>query len=264
MSSGNSPTPGTPTIQSPNQTSDSEDLPQESAPYNPPQINEENEQNQVSVSPYLFDQSQELHRPIQMGQDHIEENKTLFISNIPLDATEEQLREHFSKVAVAQNVRIFLRPDGTSKCKALCDFSTVEDAKKIQQEFHQANFNGRTLQIQFSVPNRRPSSQHYNRRPHRRFNTTYRDLDAPDDDDEPKRSYDLEPDEQIEPKRKETRGFRDNRNNYGRGGSHYGGRRSFGGHRSYDRDMGRVQDYRTQRPFPPQGDVIPPPAPPPV
>ena len=248
---GKSPTPISPTPQSPNQTSDSEDVTTTGGEYqqaqNPPQMPENPENPETDSLNQPFQQ-----QSLTLGQDLLEENKTLYFASLPFDVTEEQLSEFINKVAPVQNVRIMRRPDGTPRGKALCDFATVADAEKVKNECNNALFNGRTITIHFSSNNRRPPPPRFRARPRRRF-TSYRDLDAPDDDNEPRRSYDLAPDEQPEPRNQQN----DTRN---RGNYYHRDRRQYGRrpyHRPYDQPMGdmpgggRIQDYRTQRNNPP-------------
>ena len=256
----NSPTPISPTPQSPNQSTDSEEAPQEPTPQeqtpqqqNYPQ-NPAEQQNQIQDGQNAAPPQQHL----TMGQDLLEENKTLFFASLPYDTTEESLTNFINQVAPVQNVRLLKRPDGTSKGRALCDFASVEDAEKVRNNCNGALFNGRTISVQNAENNRHPPPQRYNRRPQRRrYTMPYRDLDAPDDDDEPKRSYDLAPDEEPEKK-----------NDYNRNQNYYHSynrdRRPYHRrpYRSYDNHMegGRIQDYRTRPnapPPPPQGGQQP-------
>ena len=251
-----SPTPGSPTPQSPTTMSDSDDAPvQENQPNY--QTTEQPKPENTPQQP--TEQSNLQQQELTMGQDLMEENKTLAISSLSFEATEDELADYIKRIAPVQNVRILKHSDGKSRGVAFCDFQSVADAEKVKNEYNGAIFKGRTIHVEFSSNNRRPPPQNrYYRsrgRPRPRFNHPYRDLDAPINEEDDHRSYDLNLDD-PEPKNQYHRGpNQDNR---------YRGQYQRRPYRPYDQVMGdgpgRVQDYRT-RPQPPQPAADQPPMP---
>ena len=245
-----SPTPNSPAPLSPNQSSDSEEVSQENPPYNEQQQQQNYPQSAYEQQNITQDGENPQQQPYPMGQERQEDNKTLFFSSLPYDTTEERLAQFINPVAPVQNIRFLKRQDGSSRGKALCEFATIEDAEKVKNNCNGAKFEGRTIIVQNSGSGRHQQQQRYNRRPQRRrYNTPYRDLDAPDDEDDSRRSYDLAPDEEPEKKNDHNR----NQNyyhSYNRDRRPYH-RRPY--NRPYERDMqgGRIQDYRTRPNAPP-------------
>ncbi|KAI8140395.1 hypothetical protein BJV82DRAFT_581358 [Fennellomyces sp. T-0311] len=75
---------------------------------------------------------------------------TLFIGNLPFDATKEGLREAFDECGDIMNVRLGTFED-TGKCKGFgyVDFETVEDATKAIRATNKHVLNGQKLRVEF-------------------------------------------------------------------------------------------------------------------
>ena len=186
-----------------------------------------------------------------VGTDALDEKKTLTFQSIPFGASEESFEAFVNAVAPIKKATFLKRPDGSFRGVAICDFETAEEAQKVLDTLNNATFEKRTIHVMFSS-SRMPTNtfqQYRPQRPRRRYRT-YRDLDAPDDDDNgSRRAYDLPPDQ--EEKKDDfqlgyDRGSRGHRNS-NRGRDY---RRYDNGFRSYDRGpdqqpyMGGMNDYR--------------------
>ena len=83
----------------------------------------------------------------------------LFVGNLPYDATEEELREHFSQVGAVSRVFIPLdRDTGRPRGFAFIEFSDDGHALAAIERLHQKPFKGRPLAVNEARPNEaRPS-----------------------------------------------------------------------------------------------------------
>lgn len=73
---------------------------------------------------------------------------TIFVGNIPYDATEDDLKEIFSKAGPVESLRlVYDRETRQPKGYAFCDFSDPDGAAKAMKEMHNVEINGRTLRI---------------------------------------------------------------------------------------------------------------------
>jgi nucleolin len=73
---------------------------------------------------------------------------TVFVGNLPWDATEEALREVFAGVGEVTGVRIALdRETGKPRGFGHVEFSSTEEAQKAVEEVNGFNFNGRDLRV---------------------------------------------------------------------------------------------------------------------
>ena len=60
-----------------------------------------------------------------------EENKKIFVKNIPFNTTDAQLNEFFSRIAPVVKVQIMKRENGTSYGIGFVEFATVKDKKNV-------------------------------------------------------------------------------------------------------------------------------------
>ena len=72
----------------------------------------------------------------------------LFVGNLPYDATEDELRTHFSTVGSLSNVFIPLdRETGKKRGFAFVEFSDAAQAQEAIRQFNNQPFKGRTLAV---------------------------------------------------------------------------------------------------------------------
>jgi RNA recognition motif-containing protein len=72
----------------------------------------------------------------------------LYIGNLPHDATETQVREHFSQAGAVHSIKLVTDRKGRSRCFG---FITVEDADKALMTLNQKEFLGRKLTIAHAI-----------------------------------------------------------------------------------------------------------------
>lgn len=184
----------------------------------PPQIQSPTTHDYVHENPQTF---QEPPKPAQetqlsIGQDRLDEDKTIVFTSLPFSATEESFSDFLSKIVVPTRVTLLRRENGSSRGTCICDFTTVDEARKVKDAVDGQIFEGRTIHATFSKARRQPPPLRFRGGARQRPRRNYRDLDAPDDDNEPKRAYDFDLDQ--EPKKEEqTFSYdRGNRGNYQR------------------------------------------------
>src|SRR5437762_5618222 len=72
----------------------------------------------------------------------------LFVGNLPYDATENEIREHFSAVGNLSYVSIPLdRETGKKRGFAFVEFADAEQAQKAIRQFNNQPFKGRPLAV---------------------------------------------------------------------------------------------------------------------
>uniref|UniRef100_A0A5S6Q0Y7 RRM domain-containing protein n=1 Tax=Trichuris muris TaxID=70415 RepID=A0A5S6Q0Y7_TRIMR len=81
--------------------------------------------------------------------------KSVFVGNIPYDASEESLRELFSQVGPVASVRlVFDRETGKPKGYGFCEFLDKETAMSAQRNLNGIEFHGRQLRVDAAVGER--------------------------------------------------------------------------------------------------------------
>mgnify|MGYP001463166138 CR=1 FL=1 len=77
----------------------------------------------------------------------------LFVGNLPYQAMESDVEEHFSQAGVVSDVKVVTdRETGRSRGFAFVEFSDAECAKKAVDMFHQQDFLGRKLVVNVARP----------------------------------------------------------------------------------------------------------------
>jgi RNA recognition motif-containing protein len=77
----------------------------------------------------------------------------LFVGNLPYNASEQDLEEHFSQAGVVASVSLmFDRMTGKSRGFGFIEFTTPEDAERAVQLFHSKDFQGRPLTVNVARP----------------------------------------------------------------------------------------------------------------
>jgi len=80
-------------------------------------------------------------------------NKRLFIGGLPYEATEDELKEAFSKAGTVESANIITdRMTGRSKGFGFIEMSSEDEAKKAKEMWHEQEFNGRTLTVDEARP----------------------------------------------------------------------------------------------------------------
>ncbi len=79
--------------------------------------------------------------------------KTLYVGNIPFEATEDQLREFFSNAGEVESVRMIVVPQtGQPKGFAFVEMTTDEEAKRVMATMNGKPFMGRDLRVSEARP----------------------------------------------------------------------------------------------------------------
>jgi len=77
----------------------------------------------------------------------------LYVGNLPYSSTDEELRALFSQAGTVSSVMIMTdRATGRSRGFAFVEMSTQEEAEEAVKRFHEANFGGRDLRVNFARP----------------------------------------------------------------------------------------------------------------
>lgn len=85
----------------------------------------------------------------------LEENKKLYVGNLPYTATSDELKSIFSEFGeIVDAVVITERDSGRSKGFGFVEFNTIEEAKKAVEAMNQKELEGRKLVVNFARPAR--------------------------------------------------------------------------------------------------------------
>lgn len=77
----------------------------------------------------------------------------LFVGNLPFNATDNELQDHFAQAGVVNNAAVmFDRVTGRSRGFGFVEMNTQEDANKAIAMFHQKEFKGRALTVNEARP----------------------------------------------------------------------------------------------------------------
>ena len=77
----------------------------------------------------------------------------LFVGNLSYQTAENDLQEYFSEAGVVTSVNVMMdKITGRSRGFAFVDFATPEEAAKAVEQFHNKEFQGRTLTINVARP----------------------------------------------------------------------------------------------------------------
>lgn len=75
-------------------------------------------------------------------------NKKLYVGNLAFSATEEQLKQHFSKCGKVESAKIIMdKMSGRSKGFAFVEMSTEDEARQALDELNGQDFGGRPLRL---------------------------------------------------------------------------------------------------------------------
>ena len=80
-------------------------------------------------------------------------NKKLYVGNLLYEATDDQLRDHFSAAGTVVSVQIIRFADsGRSKGFGFVEMTTEEEAQKAIEMFHDQDFQGRKIIVNEARP----------------------------------------------------------------------------------------------------------------
>lgn len=79
--------------------------------------------------------------------------KKLYVGNLPFTATEDSLKEEFSRFGAVESVNIITdRYTGQSKGFGFIEFSTKQDAAEAISKMNNVEMDGRTLKVSEALP----------------------------------------------------------------------------------------------------------------
>ena len=77
----------------------------------------------------------------------------LFVGNLSFQTMENDLQDYFSQAGVVTSVNLMMdKMTGKSRGFAFVEFSTPEEANKAVEQFHNKEFQGRTLTVNIARP----------------------------------------------------------------------------------------------------------------
>jgi RNA recognition motif-containing protein len=77
----------------------------------------------------------------------------LFVGNLSYQTMENDLQDHFSQAGQVTSVNLMLdKVTGRSRGFAFVEFATPEEANKAVEQFHNQEFQGRTLTVNVARP----------------------------------------------------------------------------------------------------------------
>jgi RNA recognition motif-containing protein len=80
------------------------------------------------------------------------ENK-LYVGNLPYNATEDDIKNHFSQAGVVASVALIKdRATGRAKGFGFVEMASAEEAQKAISMFHGQDFMGRTITVNVARP----------------------------------------------------------------------------------------------------------------
>jgi cold-inducible RNA-binding protein len=91
----------------------------------------------------------------------------LFVGNLSYQTGENDLQDYFSQAGAVTSVNLMLdRATGRSRGFAFVEFATPEEASKAVEQFHNKEFQGRTLTVNVArAKEERPPRQGGDARP---------------------------------------------------------------------------------------------------
>jgi cold-inducible RNA-binding protein len=91
----------------------------------------------------------------------------LFVGNLSYQTGENDLQDYFSQAGAVTSVNLMLdRATGRSRGFAFVEFATPEEASKAVEQFHNKEFQGRTLTVNVArAKEERPPRQGADARP---------------------------------------------------------------------------------------------------
>ena len=78
----------------------------------------------------------------------------VYIGNLPADVRKEEIKDVFSKFGDIIDVRVKCPPNGTSAF-AFVEYSNGDDGGAAIDKYHDQDFLGRRLKVEFTKPKRR-------------------------------------------------------------------------------------------------------------
>jgi RNA recognition motif-containing protein len=79
--------------------------------------------------------------------------KKLYVGNLPFSATEDSLKEAFSRFGTVESVNIIMdRDTGQSKGFGFIELSTKQEAAEAIVKMNSAEMDGRTLKVSEALP----------------------------------------------------------------------------------------------------------------
>ncbi len=77
----------------------------------------------------------------------------LFVGNLSYETGENDLQEYFAQAGAVTAVNLMLdKVSGKSRGFAFVEFATPEEAQKAVEQFHNKEFQGRTLTVNIARP----------------------------------------------------------------------------------------------------------------
>ena len=77
----------------------------------------------------------------------------LFVGNLSYQTMENDLQDYFSQAGVVVSVNLMLdKATGKSRGFAFVEFSTPEEANRAVEQFHNKEFQGRSLTVNIARP----------------------------------------------------------------------------------------------------------------
>jgi RNA recognition motif-containing protein len=77
----------------------------------------------------------------------------LFVGNLSYQTTENDLQDYFSQAGAVTSVNLMMdKVTGKSRGFAFIEFATPEEASKAVEQFHNQEFQGRTLTVNVARP----------------------------------------------------------------------------------------------------------------
>ncbi|HWQ90481.1 MAG TPA: RNA-binding protein [Clostridia bacterium] len=77
----------------------------------------------------------------------------LFVGNLSYQTMENDLQDYFSQAGVVTSVNLMLdKMTGKSRGFAFVEFATTEEAVQAVEQFHNKEFQGRTLTVNIARP----------------------------------------------------------------------------------------------------------------
>ena len=77
----------------------------------------------------------------------------LFVGGIPFQATDDELKEHFSAAGTVESAKIITdRDTGRSKGFGFVEMASDEEAQKAIETFHDQDFGGRNITVNEARP----------------------------------------------------------------------------------------------------------------
>jgi len=100
-----------------------------------------------------FNESAGADLPLRFLNIHVMNENRLFVGNLSFQTGENDLQDYFAQAGAVTSVNLMLdKVTGRSRGFAFVEFATAAEAQKAIEQFHNKEFQGRTITVNVARP----------------------------------------------------------------------------------------------------------------